>query len=78
VKPELLGVIDKEALEYRFKASRCAVESFRYKRFTGVQEAIPWIIEAAFGWCPDRVERHLVTGVNWSPGIINPFRQLGG
>ena len=22
-------------------------------------------------------ERRLVTGVNWSPGIINPFRQLG-
>jgi DNA topoisomerase VI subunit B len=78
VNPELLGVIGKEALKYRFKASGCAVESFRYKRSTGVQEAIPWIIDAAFGWCPDRVERRLVTGVNWSPGIINPFRQLGG
>ena len=49
VKPELLEVIGKEALECRFKASGCEVESFRYKRFTGVQDAIPWIIEAAFG-----------------------------
>jgi hypothetical protein len=22
-------------------------------------------------------ERRLVTGVNWSPGIANPFRELG-
>jgi len=39
---------------------------------------VPWVVETAFGWIPDddRVRR-LVTGVNWSPGIINPFRELG-
>ena len=26
---------------------------------------------------PGKVRR-IVTGVNWSPGIVNPFRQLGG
>jgi hypothetical protein len=25
----------------------------------------------------DRQGRRLVTGVNWSPGIVNPFRELG-
>ena len=38
---------------------------------------MPWIVETAFGWTPDRPGRVLVTGVNWSPGIINPFRELG-
>ena len=26
---------------------------------------------------PEGDSRRLVTGVNWSPGIINPFRELG-
>ena len=38
---------------------------------------MPWVVETAFGWCPDADRRRLVTGVNWSPGIINPFRELG-
>jgi hypothetical protein len=31
------------------------------------------------GHCPSRegIGRRLVAGVNWSPGILNPFRQLG-
>ena len=28
-------------------------------------------------WCPEAKSRRLVIGVNWSPGIINPFRELG-
>ena len=35
------------------------------------------MIEAAFAWCPDQTTRRLITGVNWSPGIVNPFRGLG-
>ena len=35
------------------------------------------MIEAAFAWCPDQTSRRLITGVNWSPGILNPFRALG-
>ena len=37
---------------------------------------MPWVVEAAFGWCPE-VDGRQVTGINWSPGIINPFRQIG-
>jgi hypothetical protein len=33
--------------------------------------------ETAFGYRPKAKHRRLVTGVNWSPGIINPFRELG-
>ena len=78
VKPELLGVIGKEALEDRFDLHGCEMESFRYKRLTGVHDSIPWIVEAAFAWSPDDEEWCLVTGVNWSPGIVNPFRKIGG
>ena len=79
VKPELLGVIGKDALEYRFEVSaHCEMQSFRYKRLTGVLDSVPWVVEVAFGWCPDSEERRLITGVNWSPGIVNPFRKLGG
>jgi hypothetical protein len=34
-------------------------------------------LETAFGYCPKADERRLITGVNWSPGIGDPFRQLG-
>jgi hypothetical protein len=53
------------------------MESFQYKRVAGCTDGIPWVIETAFGWCPDASQRRLVTGVNWSPGIVNPFRVLG-
>jgi hypothetical protein len=34
--------------------------------------------ETAFGFCPAKGRsRRIVTGVNWSPGILNPFRELG-
>ena len=39
---------------------------------------MPDVIETAFGWCPDGAnERRIITGVNWSPAIGNPFRSLG-
>ena len=76
VKPKALGVIGKEHFEKRFEAVGCEMESFQYRKVMGVQDGAPCVIETAFGWCPDLNERRLVTGVNWSPGIINPFRHL--
>jgi hypothetical protein len=38
---------------------------------------VPWIVETAFAWVPTLTKRFLVTGVNWSPGILDPFRELG-
>jgi DNA topoisomerase VI subunit B len=77
VKPKTLGVIGREHFRRRFAAVGCEMESFDYKRVMDVTDDIPWVVETAFGWCPEAKARRLVTGVNWSPGIINPFRELG-
>jgi hypothetical protein len=77
VKPAMLGVIGRDHFRDRFAAAGCEMDSFEYQRVMDVADGIPWVVEAAFGWCPDASSRQLVTGINWSPGIINPFRALG-
>lgn len=77
VKPDQLGVIGRPHLEAKFRAAGCEMESFSYKKVTDLKDGLPTVIEAAFGWCPNFYARRLVTGVNWSPGILNPFRELG-
>jgi DNA topoisomerase VI subunit B len=77
VKPAQLGVIGQEHLAARVAGLGAKMESFTYKKLTGETGGLPWVVEAAFAWCPGRGRRRLVTGVNWSPGIVNPFRQVG-
>ena len=77
VKPRRLGLIGKEVLRARLLAAGCKPESFTYKPRLGETDGIPWVQEVAFGHCPKASARRLVTGVNWSPGIVNPFRELG-
>ena len=73
VKPELLGLIGKDTLRRRFAQAGCRMASFEYRKRVGTEDGIPWSIEVAFGWCPGK-PRQFITGVNWSPGIYNPFR----
>jgi DNA topoisomerase VI subunit B len=78
VKPALLGTIGREHFRKRLEGFGCEMESFNYKRVMDTTDGIPWVVETAFGWWPkSTIGRYLVTGVNWSPGIINPFRELG-
>jgi hypothetical protein len=80
VPPAALGSIGREHFEARFAAAGCEMESFDYRKIADHDDdGIPCIIETAFGWLGDKAEpeRRLVTGVNWSPGIHNPFRTLG-
>ncbi len=77
VKPPALGIIGQEHFRRRFKEAGCELDSFQYKKVPGTTDGVPWVVETAFGWCPQAQSRRLVTGVNWSPGIINPFRELG-
>jgi DNA topoisomerase VI subunit B len=80
VQPADLGVIGREHLALRLEGLGVAMESFDYRRKEGLHEGVPWLVESAFGWLGDAAkerDRRLVTGVNWSPGIVNPFRSLG-
>jgi DNA topoisomerase VI subunit B len=77
VKPGQLGVIGREHLAARLDSMGAEMESFAYKKTEGDDGGQPYVVELAFAWCPDLGRSRLVTGVNWSPGLVNPFRQLG-
>ena len=77
IKPAALGIIGKEHLQTRFAALGANMDTFKYRKVLGVADAIPWVIETAFAWNPAANDQRLITGVNWSPGIVNPFRELG-
>ena len=77
VKPAMLGIIGREHFKQRFAQLGCEMESFDYRKSRRTTDGMPWVVETAFGWCRDADGRRLVTGVNWSPGIVNPFRALG-
>jgi DNA topoisomerase VI subunit B len=77
VRPKRLGAIGKEHLRQRFEALGCQPESFNYKPTSGESDGAPWVLETAFGYRPKAQGRRLILGVNWSPAIGDPFRQLG-
>jgi DNA topoisomerase VI subunit B len=78
VKPKQLGVIGKSHLARLMAQYGADMDSFDYSRtFASTDDGLPCVVEFAFAWCPEAEERQLITGVNWSPAIGNPFRQLG-
>lgn len=54
-------------------------DCFRHERKTGItKDGLPWLIEAAFFYSSNESEgRTLVTGINWSAAISNPFEMVG-
>jgi DNA topoisomerase VI subunit B len=78
VKPAALGVIGKEHLTRRFQGLGCEMGTCDYRKVTADGGGMPEVMETAFAMRNDAdAGRRLISGVNWSPGIINPFRQLG-
>lgn len=78
VKPRALGTIGAAHLEQRFASLGIVDNSFRYARKYSVgADGLPQVTETAFAVLAAGGERRLVTGVNWSAGWANPFRQLG-
>jgi hypothetical protein len=78
-----LGVIGKEHFFRHMEAAGGDPRTFEYKRTFGDGGGVPRVVEVAFGLHRDGLTagrgpgRKVITGVNWSPGINNPFRQLG-
>jgi DNA topoisomerase VI subunit B len=77
VKPQMIGIIGREHMRHRFTKVGAAPESFNYQKKLEVMNEVATVVEVGFGYCPDASSRRLITGVNWSPGISNPFRELG-
>lgn len=77
VRPAALGMIGRDHLQRRFAWLGGEMETFAYDKKAGESDGVPWIVEAAFAWLPSVSGRRLMSGVNWSPGILVPFRHLG-
>lgn len=80
VKARQLGVIGEEHLKACCLAAGGRESTFEYRKILhDVDGEKPLVVETCFAYCPDELQsRRIVTGVNWSPAIKNPFRQLGG
>ena len=77
-KPKDLGVIGREHLLARFLAYGAHADTFKYKAVIGdTENGLPVVIETAFSWCPNGSERRIITGVNFSVALGNPFRSFG-
>jgi len=83
VPPAELGIIGKEHFYRLMEAAGGDPKTFTYSRSLGETGRVPRVIEFAFGIHRDGLtagrgpSRKVITGVNWSPGINNPFRQHG-
>ena len=77
ITPKRLGIIGKEHIAARFASLGCEMASFHYRKATGVIDGLPSVVEAAFAWNPSASARRTIIGINWSPAIVNPFRELG-
>jgi DNA topoisomerase VI subunit B len=80
VKPAALGVIGEDHLRTRFQEVGCEMETFQYKKVAAMDsDGLPMVVESAFAWRGEQCAepRRIITGINWSPAIGNPFRTLG-
>jgi hypothetical protein len=74
VQPEALGVIGEDHFRAAFDGFGCDMDSFVYKRASGMDHDMPWLFEVAFVHVPNLGLRRIYNGVNWSACIIDPFR----
>jgi hypothetical protein len=84
LNPAELGIIGKDHLYRMMEEAGGDPKTFSYKRTLGQTGDIPPVVEFAFGvhraglnGAGRAPSRKVITGVNFSPGINNPFRQLG-
>ena len=77
VKPERLGILDKEHCAQQLAWYGVAPDSIEYRRAQGETEGLPWVIEVAFGVKLDgEAARTLQVGINFSPALEQPFVAL--
>ena len=77
VKPRALGALGEPHLTGWLK--RAGADTVTYKKTTDVDEdtGLPFLVEVGFGVrSGDHGGLRLVTGINWSPTLADPFRAL--
>jgi DNA topoisomerase VI subunit B len=84
VQAEALGPIGKEHIGQMMEADGCDPQTFHYRLIKDLTRGLPTLVEVGFAVHMAALDQHgqqpsrkLVTGVNWSGGINNPFRDLG-
>ena len=82
IKAAKLGIIGRDGLARQMLLLGCAADTFEYRKCEGTIEGLPWVVEAAFAvhasaYSGEPAGRRIITGVNWSASIIDPFRSLG-
>ena len=77
VKPRALGALGEPHLTAWLE--QAGAETVRYQKAADIDEDTgrPFLVEIAFGVRPDDDDGlRLVTGINWAPTVVNPFRAL--
>jgi hypothetical protein len=84
VRPELLGVIGEEHLRQLLVQAGGEPKSVKYIKKSGLADGVPYVVEIAI--CPFKEwvdgkknpDRLLITGVNFSVTLENPFNTFRG
>lgn len=80
VEPKHLGAIGQNHFATKFEAFGADPVSFEYKSAAFTCDGIPYLVEAAFGYCPPdegrSFKRRIITGINWSGALGDPLRKL--
>jgi DNA topoisomerase VI subunit B len=77
IKPRDLGLVGHDHILANFEGFGVGRGSFKYKCGDVVVDGVPYLVEVAFGYISGSTRlRRIVTGINWSPAIDDPFRQL--
>jgi DNA topoisomerase VI subunit B len=77
VKPQDLGPISEACFIKKFVEHHPDMRSFKYTKTLRDDDGIPAVVEIVFGYCANSQSRRIITGVNWSVGINDPFKNLG-
>jgi hypothetical protein len=83
VKPPHLGIIGKPHLFLMMEGAGGEPKTFKYVCKAGETDGLPRVVEFALGACKAGLtggpapKAKTITGVNWSPEINDPFRQIG-
>jgi len=76
VKPQVLGVIGEEHMKQQIIGFGCTEESFNYAKRMG-DDGLPFVMEFAFGVMGEDIgQRRIITGMNWSPALQVPAREI--